>query len=139
MHSRLRSVPTIASLAVLFAAAGSVSGQGRKVGAFEGHIDVGAPKIAGRTLYNAVSQEYTLSAAGVNMWASARRVPVRLEADDRRLHPAGARRVPGHGSGPSPQGRVDRRHSEEADAAYVDGVVHGDGLTSLQYRRTAAR
>ena len=33
-------------------------------------MDVGAPRIAGSTLYNAVSQEYTLSAGGVNMWAT---------------------------------------------------------------------
>ena len=28
------------------------------------------------------------------------------------------------------------RPSQDADAPYVDGVVHGDGLTSLQFRRT---
>ena len=28
------------------------------------------------------------------------------------------------------------RPSQEADAPYVGGVVHGDGLTSLQFRRT---
>ena len=28
------------------------------------------------------------------------------------------------------------RPSQDADAPYVDGVIHGDGLTSLQFRRT---
>ncbi len=28
------------------------------------------------------------------------------------------------------------RSSQEADAPYVDAAVHGDGLTSLHYRRT---
>ena len=28
------------------------------------------------------------------------------------------------------------RPTPDADAPYVDGVVHGDGLTSLQFRRT---
>ena len=28
------------------------------------------------------------------------------------------------------------RPSQDADAPYVDGMVHGDGLTSLQFRRT---
>jgi hypothetical protein len=31
------------------------------------------------------------------------------------------------------------RPSQDADAPYVDGVIHGDGLTSLQFRRTKAR
>jgi hypothetical protein len=138
MHGTLRSVRTITSLAVLVAATGSVlSGQGQRVGAFDGHIDVGAPKIAGRTLYNAVSQEYTLSAAGVNMWAARDEFQFAWKrmTGDFILQA----RVEFLGSGTDPHRKAGWivRHSEEADSAYVDGVVHGDGLTSLQYRRTA--
>ena len=53
---------TLVSLASL-----SVVGQGTPIGQFDGHADVGAPKIAGTAVFNAVSQEYTLSAGGVNM------------------------------------------------------------------------
>lgn len=28
------------------------------------------------------------------------------------------------------------RSARDADSPYVDGIVHGDGLTSLQFRRT---
>jgi hypothetical protein len=45
------------------------SGQGARLGAFDGHGDIGSPKIAGSATYNAVSQEYALAAGGVNMWA----------------------------------------------------------------------
>jgi len=38
------------------------------IGVFDGRMDVGSPKIAGSATYNAVSQDYTLSAGGVNMW-----------------------------------------------------------------------
>ena len=74
------------------------------------------------------------------MWARARRVPLRLEADDRRLHPAGPRA--------SSSGRASIRTARpgwmvrptlDADAPYVDAVVHGDGLTSLQFRRDEGR
>ena len=59
-------------MAVVLAAAGSaVSGQGARLGPFDGHGDVGSPKIAGSAAYNAVSQEFSLSAGGANMWASA--------------------------------------------------------------------
>ena len=57
---------SIAGSAVRAAPSGVVDA----VGVFDGHMDVGAPRIAGSTLYNAVSQEYTLSAGGVNMWAT---------------------------------------------------------------------
>ena len=41
------------------------------VGQFEGHGDVGAPKLAGSAAYNAATQEYTLTAAGTTCGRSA--------------------------------------------------------------------
>ncbi len=38
------------------------------LGSFEGHGDVGAPALTGSATWNAASQEYRLSGAGVNMW-----------------------------------------------------------------------
>jgi hypothetical protein len=35
----------------------SASGQGAALGPFEGHGDIGAPKISGTAVYNAVTQE----------------------------------------------------------------------------------
>src|SRR5687767_2953121 len=43
-------------------------GPGGPIGDFDGQGDIGAPKIAGSAFYNAVSQEYSLAAGGVNMW-----------------------------------------------------------------------
>ena len=40
------------------------------LGQFDGHGDVGAPRVTGSATYDAVSQEYRLAAAGVNMWGS---------------------------------------------------------------------
>ena len=40
------------------------------MGPFDGHGDIGAPKIAGTTSYDAASQEYRLSAGGINMWST---------------------------------------------------------------------
>ena len=39
------------------------------VGDFEAAADVGSPKIAGSAAYNPISQDYTPTAAGTNMWA----------------------------------------------------------------------
>ena len=62
---RHRSVVLGAALAL---AGASVFGQAGRFGVFDGHLDVGAPKLAGTAMYDAVSQEYTVMAGGVNMW-----------------------------------------------------------------------
>jgi hypothetical protein len=132
-HS-LRALGVMAALVAL--ARLSAFGQGASLGQFDGHGDVGAPKIAGSAVYNAVSQEYSLSAGGVNMWAQKDEfhfVWKRMTGDF--ILQA---RVELLGKGVEPHRKVGLmvRPSQDADAPYVDGVVHGDGLTSLQFRRT---
>ena len=110
---------------------------GRTIGLFDGQSDVGAPKIAGSGIYNAVSQEYGLAAGGVNMWAQRdefRFVWKRMTGDF--ILQA---RVEFVGTGVDPHRKAGWivRPTLDADAPYVDGVIHGDGLTSLQFRRTA--
>jgi TolB protein len=108
------------------------------LGEFEGHMDVGSPKIAGRAAYNGASQAYTLSAAGVNMWGPRDEFHFawrRMKGDfivQARVRFVGAGVDPHRKAGWMVRGGL------EADAPYADAVVHGDGLTSLQYRRRPA-
>src|SRR5438093_11517986 len=44
--------------------------QAAPLGQFEDHTDVGSPKLAGSAAYDADAQSYSISAAGVNMWAN---------------------------------------------------------------------
>lgn len=125
-------------LALSLAAGRPASGQGGRPGVFDSHGDVGSPKIAGTATYDPATQAYTLTAGGVNMWA---------ERDE--FHFAWKRmtgdfilqaRVEFLGNGTDPHRKAGWivRPTQDADAPYVDGVVHGDGLTSLQYRRMKA-
>ena len=50
---------------------GFVSGQLQPVGMFEHHEDIGNPKIKGSVIYNNNDQTYTITAGGVNMWATS--------------------------------------------------------------------
>jgi TolB protein len=106
------------------------------LGDFDSHGDVGAPKIPGSAAYNPVSQDYTIAAAGSNMWAQRDEfhfVWKRLTGDfilQTRVQWIG-KGVEGHR-----KAGLIVRSSQDHDAAYADGVVHGDGLTSLQFRRT---
>jgi TolB protein len=106
------------------------------IGGFDGHGDVGSPKIAGSAAYNPVTEDYTLTAAGVNMWAQRdefRFVWKKLTGDfilQTRVQFAGK------GVDPHRKAGLIIRATMDADSPYVDAVVHGDGLTSLQFRRT---
>src|SRR5688572_3882056 len=108
------------------------SPNGGPLGDFEAHADVGSPKIAGYATYNAVSQAYTLSAGGVNIWGKRdefqyayRRmkgdfiVQARVEFVDKGVDPH------------RKAGIMVRKSITEHDSPYVDGALHGDGLTSL--------
>jgi hypothetical protein len=109
--------------------------QGAARGELEGHGDVGAPRLPGSATYNAVSQEYGIAASGVNMWGPRDEfhfVWKRMKGDfivQARVLFLGA------GVDPHRKAGVIARTSLEADSPYADAVVHGDGLTSLQFRR----
>ncbi|MDD4226632.1 MAG: biopolymer transporter TolR [Mariniphaga sp.] len=96
--------------------------------------DIGNPKIKGNFHFDKKNQQYTLRGAGYNVW---------FERDESYF---ASREVKGDfilsanvqliGEGVDPHRKVGLmiRNSKEEDAVYMDGVVHGDGLTSLQYR-----
>jgi TolB protein len=106
------------------------------LGQFTDHGDIGSPKLGGSAFYNEVTQEYTVSASGLNMWANRDEFQFlwkRLQGDF--ILQA---RVQFIGNGVDPHRKFGWmvRSTLESDSAYADGAVHGDGLTSLQFRRT---
>jgi len=111
-----------------------VSGSG--VGDFETHGDVGSPKIAGSAAYNPLSQEYALSAAGANMWAQRDEFQFVSRALTGDFILQTRVRFSGTGVDPHRKAGLMIRATMDADSPYVDAVVHGNGLTSLQFRRT---
>src|SRR6188508_2767901 len=131
-------VPSVRRATVLIGAASivAISAQSPPLGDFEAHGDVGAPKIAGSAAYNPVSQDYTLTAGGTNMWAQRDEfhfVWKRMTGDfilQTRVQ------LIGKGVEAHRKAGLIVRSSQDHDAAYADGIVHGDGLTSLQFRRT---
>jgi TolB protein len=119
----------------LWALGAAAEPQGGRLGDFESHGDVGAPALAGGATWNAVSQEYRLEAAGVNMWGTQDQLHLawtRLRGD---FILTAEVRFLGEGVDPHRKAGVIARSSLDADAPYADAVRHGDGLTSLQFRR----
>ncbi len=125
-----------AALVVLLIGARVGSAQESRFGDFETHGDVGSPKLAGSASWNAESQEYVLTAAGANLWAKRDEFHYtwrRLSGDF--ILQARVEFV-GQGVDPHRKAGLLVRSSLDDDSPYADAVTHGDGLTSLQYRRT---
>ena len=123
------------ALLAALAASVLVSAQDAILGDFEGHADVGSPKISGTATYIPGSHEYTLMAGGANMWGPRDEFHFlwkRLKGDF-ALHA----RVELVGKGVNAHRKAGWmiRSTLDADSPYVDAVIHGDGLTSLQFRR----
>ncbi|HLO98387.1 MAG TPA: hypothetical protein VK171_07325, partial [Fimbriimonas sp.] len=105
---------------------------GGDLGIFEAANDVGAVKLVGSSQYS--NGVYTVTGAGQNMWSTAdafqylwtkRSGDVSISADVEWV---------GSGKNPHRKACLLVRQTLEADSAYADIALHGDGLTSLQYR-----
>ena len=104
------------------------------IGIFEGQGDVGTVLHAGSADYDAGKQSFTIAGSGENMWFAAdafhfvwKKVSgdVSLAADVNFL---------GQGKNPHRKAVLMIRQTLDADSAYADVALHGEGLTSLQYR-----
>ena len=105
-------------------------------GVFDDQADVGQVKNPGSVTYDAGRQEYTITGSGKNMW---------LGTDEFHLV---WKRMKGNfilsaraqfiGKGVEPHRKIGWiiRSSLESNSPHVTAVVHGDGRTSLQFRRT---
>ena len=106
------------------------------VGVFDGYSDVGQPQKNGSAIYRPETQEYEVSGAGYNIWFDRDEFQFlwkRMRGDF--IVYARARFV-GEGADPHRKMGWMARQSLEDNAPHVSAVVHGDGLTSLQFRRT---
>jgi TolB protein len=126
----------LAMTALVSAAALTVVAQENPLGQFEANGDIGNPTLAGSASYDASNQEYTLTAAGTNMWFGRDQFQFvwKKVKGDFILRT----RAEFHGPGVDPHRKVGWmvRPNLDADAPYADCAEHGDGLTSLQFRRT---
>ena len=127
--SRLRPLILCCAAALCFA---------EGLGQFESSSDVGVTPKKGKVEFDAAAGEYRVTGGGDNIWASADAFQfawkkmsgdVAFTAD---VHFIGA------GAVAHRKAALMVRQSLEPDSAYADAALHGDGLTSLQYRSAAA-
>ena len=106
------------------------------LGIFEGASDVGTPSHKGSVVYDAASKEYRITGGGNNMWAARddfffvwRKVTgdVVITANLKIVS----------GGAPHRKAALIVRKDLEPGSVYADAVVHGSGLTGLQWREKA--
>lgn len=113
---------------------GPAAAQSPDLGVFDDNTDVGAVEASGSVQYDPEGQTYRIEGGGANMWAQedAFHGAWTQVSGDVLLRARGA--FQGEGGHRHRKMGWTIRSDRTADAAHVSAVVHGDGLTSLQYR-----
>jgi TolB protein len=111
------------------------SAQPGTMGIFQNHTDIGNPKVKGGALYDDKLQSYNLKGGGYNIWFNRDEFHYaynKVKGDF--ILTANVKLL---GAGKDPHRKIGWmiRASEQEDATHISAVVHGDGLTVLQWRR----
>ena len=109
--------------------------QTKPIGIFDGQDDIGKVKHTGSGSYDSKLQEYNLSGSGTNIWATHDEfhfIWKRMKGDF--ILRANIAFI---GKGVEEHRKIGWmvRTSLDTNSKHVSAVVHGAGLTSLQYRR----
>ncbi|RDC65840.1 TolB family protein [Adhaeribacter pallidiroseus] len=108
--------------------------QSEAVGIFQNHGDIGKPKKAGASSYDATTQTYSIKGGGDNIWFNRDEFHYlynKIKGDF--ILTANFEFVGAKGNGHRKIGWMIRESADEA-AASINAVVHGDGLTVMQWR-----
>jgi len=104
------------------------------LGAFQDHADVGTVLHPGSVNFDAEHRSYTVTGSGENMWLTADAfhfVWTKVTGD---VALAANISFVGQGGNEHRKAVLMIRQSLDPDSAYADLALHGNGLTSLQYR-----
>ncbi|HEX7862138.1 MAG TPA: hypothetical protein VF773_17520 [Verrucomicrobiae bacterium] len=104
------------------------------VGIFEGTADVGVLSRPGKVSVADANARYVIQGGGSNMWFSADAFHFVWKKVSGDVSLAADIEIPQSSGDPHRKGVLIIRQSLDADSAYADAALHGDGLTSLQYR-----
>ena len=133
-----RSFTSLLFISLLAVLGASVVQAQPAVGVFTGSQDIGLGVKAGAATYLPATQQYVLSGAGQNIWGSHdefRYAYQKIKGDF--MVSVRAEFVGREGVDPHRKIGWMARQSLEPNSPHVSAVTHGDGLTSLQFRKAA--
>jgi sugar lactone lactonase YvrE len=105
-----------------------------KLGIFEQQGDIGSVQRQGNVRYDAGAKTYAITGAGENMWFAKDAFHFVWTTVTGDVSLAADIAFTGKGKNPHRKACLLFRQGLDPDAAYADVAVHGDGLTSLQFR-----
>ena len=96
--------------------------------------DIGNPKLTGSFQFDEKAQKFTLSGAGYNIWHARDEFYFVYQEVEGDFIVSARLQFLGEGMNAHRKIGLMIRNSNAEDAVYMDGAVHGDGLTALQFR-----
>ncbi len=111
-----------------------VDAQPAPLGVFTSSGDVGAPAITGSTTFDPSNGQYRIVGAGANIWGKQDQFQYVWREMAGNFAVNATLRFVGEGVEHRKAG-IMVRQSLDADAAYADVVIHGNGMPGLQWRR----
>ncbi len=106
------------------------------LGIFEGNGDIGKVGYAGSLQFDPVDSTYAVSGSGTNMWFQSDEFHYVWKKVSGDISLAATIDWIGEGVDPHRKACLVIRQNLDTASVYVDAAVHGDGLTSIQYRGT---
>src|ERR1039457_6632763 len=108
------------------------------LGQFESSSDVGVTPQQGKVEFDAAKGEYSVTGGGANIWGTADAFQFAWKKMSGDVALTADVQFVGKGAVAHRKAALMISESLDADSAYADVALHGDGLTSLQYRPAAA-
>jgi TolB protein len=109
-------------------------GRAQSVGIFTEHADVGTVLHSGSASYDSSKNAYTLVGSGENMWATADAFQFAWKKISGDMEISADISFLNSGGNEHKKAVLMLRQSLDADSVYADVALHGNGLTSLQFR-----
>jgi hypothetical protein len=109
---------------------------GASLGPFEANVDVGITPAKGKVEFDG-ARGYQVTGGGANVWGSADAFHYAWKKVSGDVALAAEVKFVGTGAVAHRKAMLMVRQSLDPDSPYADAALHGDGLTSLQYREAA--
>ena len=111
-----------------------IMAQSIPTGIFQHYTDIGNPAVKGSTTYHTNDQSYQIKGGGYNIWFNRDEFQYAYNKIKGDFILTANIKLLGEGKDPHRKIGWMIRASEQEDAAHISAVVHGDGLTVLQWR-----
>ncbi|MTI38015.1 TolB family protein, partial [Fulvivirga lutimaris] len=106
------------------------------LGAFDNHTNIGSPKKSGFVNYDKANDTYTIGGSGANMWFAQDEFNYLWTTIQGDFILRAELSFLGQGVDPHRKAGWIVKNDLSGETKHINATTHGDGLTSLQYRKT---